>query len=78
MGVSNAVKLVEPLTNEDVTAFFNFHFTRLADHITDEEYHIHQLMSNLNVCASCGSGWVIDSLLSVEVKTGTCQMVCGS
>ena len=80
VGVSIAVKLVKPLTNDDVTAFFNSHFMRLADHITDEEYHVHvdQLMSNLSVYASCGSGWVIDSLLSVEVKTATCQMACGS
>ena len=50
VGVSIAVKLVKPLTNDDVTAFFNSHFMRLADHITDEEYHVHadQLMSNLS------------------------------
>ena len=74
VGVSIAVKLVKPLTNDDVNAFFNSQFMRLADHITDEEYHVHVdlALSNLSVFASCGSGWMIDSLLSVEVKTATC------
>ena len=80
VGVIIAVKLVKPLTNDDVTAFFNSHFMRLADHITYEEYHVHidQLWSNLSVYAFSGSDWVIDSLLSIEVKTATCQMACES
>ena len=35
-------------------------------------------MSKLNVLASCGSGWWIESLQSVEVKTATCQTLKGS
>ena len=52
----------------------------IATNITDEEYldHVDQLMSKLNVFASCGSGWVIESLQSVEVKTATCQTINGS
>ena len=58
MGVSIADKRVKPLIKDNVTGFFNSHFMRLADHITDEDYHVHvdQLMSNLSVYASCGSG----------------------
>ena len=78
VGVSIAVKLVKPLTNDDVTSFFNSHNMRLAEYITDKKYHVHedQLISNLSVYASCGSGLMIYSLLSVEVKTATCQMAC--
>ena len=80
IGMSIAVKLVKPLTNDDVTAFFNSCFMRLSDHITNEEYleHVDQLMSNLNVFASCGSGWVIESLCSVEIKTALCQKLSGA
>ena len=35
-------------------------------------------MSKLNVFASCGSGWVIKCLQSVELKAATCQTLSGS
>ena len=80
IGQTIAVCLVKLLNNDKVTAFFNSFVARIANNITDDEYldHIDQLMSKLNVSASCGSGWVIESLQSVEVKTATCQTLSGS
>ena len=80
IGLTIAVDLVKPLNNDKVTAFFNSFLARIANNITDEEYldHVDQLMSKLNVFASCGSGWVIESLQSVEVRTATCQTLNGS
>ena len=80
IGFTIAVDLVKPLNNDKVTAFFNSFLARIANNITDEEYldHVDQLMSKLNVFASCVSGWVIECLQSVEVKTATCQTLSGS
>ena len=78
-GLTIAVDLVKPLNNDKVTAFFNSFLGRTAN-VTDEKYldHVDQPMSKLNVFASCGSGWVIERLQSVEVKTATCQTLSGS
>jgi len=80
VGISISVDLVKPLNNDKITAFFNSCLVRIAHSITDEEYldHVDQLMSKLNVFASCGSGWVIESLKCIEVKTATCQTLNGS
>ena len=80
IGFTIAVELVKLLNKDKVTAFFNSFLARIANNITDEEYlnHVDQLMSKLNVFASCGSGWVVECLLSVEVKTATCQTLSGS
>ena len=80
IGFTNAVDLLKPLNNEKVTAFINSFLERIANNIRDEEYldHVDQLMSNLNVSASCGSAWVIECLQSVEVKTATCLTLSGS
>ena len=80
IGFTIAVDLVKPLNNDEVTAFFNSFLARIANNITDKEYldHVDQLMSKLKVFASCASGWKIDCLQSVEVKTATCQTLSGS
>ena len=80
IGFTIAVDLVKPLNNEKVTAFFISFQARIANNITDEENldHIDQLMSKLNVFASCGSGWVIECLQFMEVKTAFCQTLSGS
>ena len=80
IGFTIAVDLVKPLNNDKVTASFNSFLARIANNITEEEYlnHVDQLMSKLNVFASCGSGWVIECLQSVEVKTANCQTLSGS
>ena len=75
IGLTIAVDLVKPLKNDKVTTFFNSFLARIANNITDEDYLdlVDQLMSKLNVFASCGSGRVVESLQSVEVKTATRQ-----
>ena len=80
IGLTIAVDLVKPLNNDKVTTFFNSFLARIANNITDEDYLdlVDQLMSKLNFFASCGSGRVIESLQSVEVKTATRQSFNGS
>ena len=78
IGFTIAVNMVTPLNNDKDTAFFNSFLTRIANNLTDEYLdHVDQL-SKLNVFASCGSGWVIECLQSVEVRTATCQTLSGS
>ena len=77
---SISVDLVKPLNNDKITAFFNSCLARIADSITDEDYfdYVDQLMSEFNVFASCGSGWVIESPECIEVRTATFQTLNGS
>ena len=79
IGFTMAVDLVKPLNDDDFTAFFNPFPARIANNIKDEKYldHVDQLMSLLNVFASCGSGWVLECLESMEVKTATYQTLGG-
>ena len=54
--------------------------SRLACAFTDDEYHEHvdALMSQLNVFATGGSDWVIQSLKRLEIKTVSCSNVTGA
>ena len=74
IGLTITVDLVKPLNNDNVTAFFNSFLAESAN-TTDEEYldQVDQVMSRLDVFPSCGSGWVIQSLQFMEMKTATSQ-----
>ena len=80
IGFNIAVDLVKPLNNVKVTAFFNSFLARITNNITDEEYldHVDQLISKLKVFASCGSGWLLECLQSVEMKAAICQTLSKS
>ena len=52
---------------------------RLAVEMTEEEYmeHVDQLISQLNVFATGGSGWVVEKLMRFELKTAKCASAVG-
>ena len=75
-----SVDLAKSLNNNNNTAFFNSCLAGMAHSMTDEEYfdRAYQLMSKPNVFATRSSGWVIESLKWLVVKTTTCQTLNGS
>ena len=79
-GLTICVKLEKPLENETVDAFFNSPMGRISCKISDDEYmkHMDALMSQLNVFATGGSGWVVKTLSRLEIKTVCCDNVTGS
>ena len=79
IGFSISVALVKPIADESTEAFFNSNMVRLAVEMTEEEFmeHVDQLMSQLNVFATGGSGWVVEKLKRFEIKTAKCSSVVG-
>ena len=79
LGLSIAVKLEKPLESEVVEAFFNSAMSRVSSQLTNVEYlqHVDALMTQLNVFATGGSGWVMGTLTRLEIKTVSCSKVTG-
>ena len=80
LGITISVKLEKPFESEVTESFFNSPMSRIACAFTDDEYHEHvdALMSQLNVFATGGSGWVVQSLMRLEIKTVSCSNVTGA
>lgn len=80
LGITISVKLEKPFESEVTEAFFNSPMSRIACAFTDDEYHEHidALISQLNVFATGGSGWVVQSLKRLEIRTVSCSNVTGS
>ena len=53
--------------------------SRVSPQLTDVEYlqHVDALMTQLNVFATGGSGWVVGTLTRLEIKTVSCSKVTG-
>ena len=79
LGMSIAVRLEKPRESEAVEAFFNSPMCRIACELTEDEYmqHIDALMTQLNVFATGGSGWVVETMKQLEIKTAACGNVTG-
>ena len=62
MGFSMSVRLRKPLVDDSTEAFFNSSMAKLSLEVTEEEFleHLDQIMSQLNVFATGGSGWVVE------------------
>ena len=79
VGFSVSVVLVKPIDEESTEGYFNSNMVRLAVEITEEEYmeHVDQLISQLNVFATGGSGWVLEKLMCFELITAKCASAVG-
>ena len=71
IGFSIAVRLMKPLLDETTEASFNSKMARVSIEMTMDEFlgHVDQLMSQLNMFATGGSGWVVDRPSRLEIKT---------
>ena len=65
--------------SEVVETFFNSAMSRVFSQLTDVEYLQHEdaLMTQLNVFATGRSGWVVEALTWLEIKTVSCSKVTG-
>ena len=79
LGMSIAVRLEKPMESAAVEAFFNSPVCRIVCELTEDEYmqHIHALMAQLNVFATGGSSWVVETMKHLEIKTAACGNVTG-
>ena len=62
---------MKPLLGETTEADFNSSMVRVSLEMTMDEFlgHVDQLMSQLNMFAAGGSGWVVEKLSRLEIKT---------
>ena len=79
LGISISLKVEKLLENEVVETFLNSAMSRVSFQLTDVEYlqHVDNLMTQFNVFATGGSGWVVRRLKRLEIKTVTCGKVTG-
>ena len=70
VGITIYVKLCKPLEDEQIMVYFHSPMERLAHEITEEELtnQTDSLISQLNVYCSSGSGWVIETLNTLEIR----------
>ena len=80
LDLSIAVILEKLLESEIVEAFFNSIVYTVPSQLTEVEYlqHVDASMTQLNVFATGGSGWVVGTLTLLEIKTVSCSKITGS
>ena len=80
VGLTIHVRLLKPLEGETVIAYFHTKMERLGHELQDDDFNnfVDQLISQMNVYCSGGSGWVVDTLLAVEVKVAAPVKQSGS
>ena len=80
VGLTIHVRLLKLLEGETVIAYFHTKMERLGHELQDDDFNnfFDQLISQMNVYCSVGSGWVVDTLLAVEVKVAAPVKQSGS
>ena len=74
------VRSVKPLEGETVVAYFHTRMERLGFELVEDDFNIfvNQLVSQLSVFCSGKFGWVVETLLGVEVKVAAPVRESGS
>ena len=80
VGLTIHVQLLKPLEGETVVFYFHTRMERLGHELDEDDFNnfVEQLISQLNVYCSGGSGWVVETLLAVEVKVAAPVRESGS
>ena len=70
VGITIHVKLCKPLEEERVTVYFHSPMERVAHELVQGDFinMIDAIISQLNVYCSGGSGWVIETLKTLEIR----------
>ena len=70
VGITTHVKLCKPLEDHFVTVYFHSSMARVAHELDTVEYTnmINSWLSQLKVYCSGGSGWVIETLKTLEIR----------
>ena len=80
VGLCMQVKLVKPLTGETTEPFFNTVLLSLAQVVTEDDVYnlIDQIISQLNIFSTGGSGWIVEKILRFDIKTSKTPRLGGS
>ena len=64
VGLCMQLKLVKPLTGETTEPFFNAVLSSLAQVLTEDDVYnlFDQIISQLNIFSTGGSGWIVEKL----------------
>ena len=70
VGITIHVKLCKPLEEERVTVYFHSPMERVAHELVQDDFinMIDAIISQLNVYCSGGSGWVVETLKTLEIR----------
>ena len=71
VGLYMQVKMVKPLTGETTEPFFNTVLLSSAQDVTEDDVQnlIDQIITQLNIFSTGGSGWIVEKLLQFDIKT---------
>ena len=64
------VNFLKPLNEESTSSYFNSTMSAISPYLTAEEYysHVDQVLTQINIFCTAGSGWVISSLENLDLK----------
>ena len=70
LGFSIQVSFEKPLTQDKASSYFNSAMQPISTILSEDEFykHVDQLMTQVNIFCTAGSGWVIERLVSLDVK----------
>lgn len=73
VGLTIHVQLTKPLEGETVIVYFHTRMERFGHELIEDDFNhfVDQLISQLNVFCTGGSGWVVETLLAVEIKVAS-------
>ena len=64
------VNFVKPLNDESTSSYFNSSMAPITPFLTTDEYysHVDQVLTQINIFCTAGSGWVIRSIENLDLK----------
>ena len=80
VGLCMQVKMVKPLTGETTELLFNTVLISLAQVVAEDDVNnlIDQIITQFNIFSSGASGWIVEKLLQVDIKTNKTPRLGGS
>ena len=65
-----SIDFLKPITLDKTTSYFTSSMETVSRKLTSEEYYslVDQIMTQINIFCTGGSGWVIDRMKSLDVK----------
>ena len=80
MGLCVQVQLMKPLDEQSVTPYFNSNLLRVVGIIDDDDWFetIEQVICQINIFCTGGSGWVVQKLINVAFKVCKSRALSGS
>ena len=80
VGLCMQVKMVKPLTRETAEPFLSTVLLSLAQFVTEDDVYnlTDQIITQLNIFSTGGSGWIVETPLQFDIKTSKTPRLGGS